>query len=471
VQWNWDTTYLELPGALFSLQPPTPVQNPEWVLFNERLAKEKGLGTWEPDPDLFILSGNRSPLNTKPFSQAYSGHQFGHFVTLGDGRAVVLGECVTKTGDRFDVQLKGSGPTPYSRRGDGRAALGPMLREFVLSEAMAALGIPTTRSLAVVSTGEPVFRDSEKRGAILTRLASSHIRVGTFQYASALQSVPTLKALADYTLQRHFPEALRDPNPYEKLIEAVAKKQGELVAQWLLVGFIHGVMNTDNMALSGETIDYGPCAFMDAYDPGKVFSSIDRNGRYAFANQPSIALWNLQRFAEALLPLLGGDKERAQNALEPFATHFESRWLEGMRNKIGLIKKRPEDTKIILDLLEILHRRNLDYTRTFRYLSEVETTESDSEWHHWHRHWKERALHEHGSIEKLQQYTHRFNPAVIARNHRVEEALEAAEQGNLVPLHRLLSVLEKPFESTPEGLAFEAAPGPEQAVYQTFCGT
>ncbi len=472
MQWNWDTTYLTLPDELFSLQRPTPVRNPQLVVFNKRLAIEKNLGIWETDADLSLLSGNLSPP-TQTFSQAYAGHQFGHFAILGDGRAVVLGECVAERGERLDVQLKGSGPTPYSRRGDGRAALGPMLREYILSEAMAALGIPTTRSLAVVATGEPVFREEEKRGAILTRLAASHLRVGTFQYAASLGKVATLRALADYTLQRHYPEAMLEPNPYEAFLKKVAEAQGKLIAQWLLVGFIHGVMNTDNMALSGETIDYGPCAFLDAYDPGKVFSSIDRNGRYAYANQPQIGLWNLERFAETLLPLLDENfalaKEKAQAALDGFNQQFETHWLEGMRRKIGLVENRPEDTQTVLTFLEILGRKHLDYTLTFRNLSEMQP--DDSEWQHWHTEWKKRALVEHGSIEKLRQFTDRFNPAVIARNHRVEEVLQAAEQDDLVPLHQFLAALENPFESTPAGRPFEEAPGPEQGIYQTFCGT
>src|SRR4051812_32892304 len=373
--WHLEHTYAELPQLFYGDAAPTRVREPRLVAFNKPLATMLGLvpDALEGAQGAAIFAGNALPDGARPIAQAYAGHQFGHFTALGDGRAILLGEQITVAGERMDIQLKGAGPTRFSRRGDGRAALGPMLREYIISEAMHALGIPTTRSLAVAATGEPVYREQVLQGAVLTRVAASHIRVGTMQWAAAHDDLAAMRALADYTLARHYPECAGAAEPYVALFDAILDRQARLIARWQLVGFIHGVMNTDNMALSGETIDYGPCAFMDAYDPATVFSSIDHGGRYAFGNQPTIAQWNLARLAEAMLPLFDHDLdravERAKAAVDRFAGVFEQYWLGGMRSKLGLFTQEPEDRLLIDDLLAWMQRGSADFTNTFRTLA------------------------------------------------------------------------------------------------------
>jgi uncharacterized protein YdiU (UPF0061 family) len=399
---------------------------------------------------------------------------------LGDGRALLLGEQITPQGERFDIQLKGSGRTPYSRGGDGRAALGPMLREYMISEAMHGLGIPTTRSLAVAATGEAIIRETIQPGAVLTRVASSHLRVGTFQYASKWGTVEELRALADYTLQRHFTDADSRDNPYLTLLKEVIKGQSQLIAKWQMVGFIHGVMNTDNMALSGETIDYGPCAFMDAYDPATVFSSIDIHGRYAYGNQPQIAAWNLTRFAETLLPLLHQDHEQAvtmaKDAIMEFHQLFYHHWLSGMRAKLGIFHEEDQDESLIEDLLAMMKQYNADFTNTFRALTfdEPEDTglSGTSEFVQWHGQWKARLSRQQESEEDSHRLMKNSNPAIIPRNHRVEEALEAAvKNGDYSVMERLLGVLSKPYEHLPEQAEYTTLPELTGCSYRTFCGT
>jgi uncharacterized protein YdiU (UPF0061 family) len=473
--WRFDNTYARLPQQFYTRTNPTAVRLPAMALFNRSLAEAMGLRSdvLESEECIAVFAGNAIPQGAEPIAQAYAGHQFGHFNMLGDGRAILLGEHLGPGGSRWDIQLKGPGRTPYSRRGDGRAALGPMLREYLISEAMYALGIPTTRSLAVVLTGETVFREEELPGAVLTRIAASHIRVGTFEYAAMQQNPESLRALADYTIHRHYPEMAGAPNPYISLLDAVIERQASLVAKWLLVGFIHGVMNTDNMALSGETIDYGPCAFMDTYDPATVFSSIDRNGRYAYANQPGIAHWNLARLAEALLPLFDLDEnkavEMAKESLGKFPDRFQHHWISGMRAKLGLFNEETGDVALVESLLQgMLHSRS-DYTNTLRALDPEKVCGVDAAWH---ADWSARLARQPQTLEEARCLMRRNNPVVIPRNHKVEEALEAAcSNGDYQPLHRLLAALANPFE---DGLAKEGyrEPSPNgSAGYQTFCGT
>jgi uncharacterized protein YdiU (UPF0061 family) len=446
-------------------------------VLNHRLATELGLdlGTLSPEAAAALFAGQVLPPGAQTIAQAYAGHQYGGFTMLGDGRAILLGEHRTPDGRRVDVQFKGSGRTRFSRGGDGRAALGPMLREYVISEAMAGLGVPTTRSLAVVTTGEPVFREGPRRGAVLTRVAASHIRVGTFEYAARVDE-PTLRALADYTIARHDPELGAGPDPYLGLLRAVADRQAALVARWMHVGFIHGVMNTDNMAVSGETIDYGPCAFLNAYDPATVYSSIDRGGRYAFGNQPNIAHWNLARFAETLVPLIDPDTDRAVEAavavLTEFPARFEGYWLAGMRQKLGLRTDDPGDPELVRSLLAWMQRTKADFTNTFRDLSADGSPAGgpydDPDFRAWVGRWLDRLGPDAGGAPARMRAV---NPAVIARNHRVEEALAAAEEGDdLAPLHRLLAALASPFEDRPEFAEYRDPPA-DECGYRTFCGT
>ncbi len=482
IGWNMENSYAKLPQVYYNRQHPNAVNAPEMVVLNAPLAgmlglDAKALGTGE---GVSVLSGNAVPPGSEPLAQAYAGHQFGHFTMLGDGRALLLGEQITPRGERFDIQLKGSGKTPYSRRGDGRAALGPMLREYIISEAMHALGIPTTRSLCVVKTGEPVFRDTVQPGAVLARVASSHIRVGTFEYAARWASYEELKALADYTLSRHFPEANEDGNRYIALLREVIRRQALLIANWQMVGFIHGVMNTDNMAVSGETIDYGPCAFMDVYNAKTVFSSIDIHGRYAYGNQPVIAEWDLARFAETLLPLLHDGQEQAvglaQEELSKFGNLFHSHWLSGMRAKLGLFNEEPEDETLIEQLLNIMQEHKADYTNTFRSLT-LGTQEQDEyfsteEFQHWKNMWTERLDRQPESKTQSQQLMRDSNPALIPRNHRVEEALDAAvQQNDYSVMERLLGVLSNPYAYTCDHEAYAQPSGPSVRPYRTFCGT
>ncbi len=480
--WNFDNSYSRLPEIFFSLQNPIPVRLPKIVIFNQPLASSLGLDEQAlmSEGGIAVLAGNEIPAGATPISQAYAGHQFGSFTMLGDGRAVLLGEQMTPSGDRFDIQYKGSGRTPYSRGGDGRAALGPMLREYVISEAMHGLGIPTTRSLAVVTTGEAVMRETAQPGAIMTRVSASHLRVGTFQFIAKWGTMEELRALADYTLQRHFPQVDGEENRYLSLLREVIKRQAMLIVKWQMVGFIHGVMNTDNMSICGETIDYGPCAFMDAYDPATVFSSIDTGGRYAYGNQPSIAAWNLARFAETLLPLLHEDRETsiklAQDAISGFAELYHTHWLAGMSAKLGLFGAEPQDESLIDDLFDMMQKTGADFTNTFRDLTfdnrEDAKLFETVEFVEWEERWKARLGRQKESKVMSQQLMRNTNPAVIPRNHRVEEALTAAvEQGDYRVMDRLLKILSNPYVHAPEQEHYTSPPAQSNCAYQTFCGT
>ncbi|MED3690918.1 YdiU family protein [Peribacillus butanolivorans] len=479
--WNLDNSYARLPEKFFTSTNPTPVRSPELIILNEQLAASLGLDvqSLQSEDGVAILAGNKIPEGASPLAQAYAGHQFGHFNMLGDGRAVLLGEQVLPQGERVDIQLKGPGRTPYSRGGDGRAALGPMLREYIISEAMHGLGIPTTRSLAVVTTGESVIRETGLPGAIMTRVAASHLRVGTFQFAAKWGTVEELRALADYTIKRHFPDIEANENRYLSLLQEVIKRQAKLIAQWQLVGFIHGVMNTDNMTISGETIDYGPCAFMDAYNPATVFSSIDTQGRYAYGNQPPIAGWNLARFAEALLPLLHDNQEQAvelaQAKISDFIELYHSNWLAGMRAKLGIFNEESQDEALIDDLLNMMKKHGADYTNTFRTLTF--DTPKDTvlfgtpEFAKWHELWQARLGRQQESKASSNQLMQNSNPAVIPRNHRVEEALEAAvEKGDYSVMERLLVVLSNPYAHSAEQAEYSTLPE-STTPYRTFCGT
>jgi serine/tyrosine/threonine adenylyltransferase len=479
--WNLNNSYNRLPEAFYTNLELNPVEAPELVILNGQLAEKLGLerSALQREEGIRVLAGNEVPEGGSPLAQAYAGHQFGHFNMLGDGRAILLGEQITPSKERYDIQLKGSGRTPYSRGGDGRAALGPMLREYIISEAMHALGIPTTRSLAVVATGEVIIRETTLPGAVLTRTASSHLRVGTFQYAARFGSEEDLRALADYAIERHYPDALQAGNRYLFLLEEVIKRQAALVAKWQLAGFIHGVMNTDNMTISGETIDYGPCAFMDTFDPETVFSSIDTGGRYAYGNQPPIAGWNLARFAETLLPLLHKDEETslklAQEAISEFPKVYHTAWLKGMRAKLGLISEEEQDKALIEDLLEMMHKHEADYTNTFRALTFDRQGKAglfgSEEFIQWKERWKERLGSQQASNDDTHELMKNSNPAVIPRNHRVEESLEAAANGDFSVMERLLNVLSAPYEHSKEQEAYADGPAPCDRPYRTFCGT
>jgi uncharacterized protein YdiU (UPF0061 family) len=490
VHFPFDNSYAALPDGFFARVAPTPVVAPRLVKLNQPLARRLGL-----DPDRLaspegveILAGKRVPEGADPIAMAYAGHQFGHFVPqLGDGRAILLGEVIDADGVRRDIQLKGSGPTPFSRRGDGRAALGPVLREYIVSEAMFALGIPTTRSLAAVVTGEQVVRETLLPGAVLTRVASSHIRVGTFQYFAARSDIAGVRRLADHVIARHYPDLFEAGQPYHALLDAVIARQAELVAQWLLVGFIHGVMNTDNTSISGETIDYGPCAFMDNYDPATVFSSIDEMGRYAYGNQPRIALWNLTRLAECLLPLLSDDQEmaiaEAQSALGHFAEKFDAAYQAGLRRKLGLFTAAEDDPQLANDLLKAMAENAADFTLTFRRLSdaagdaageaEVRKLFADSAgFDGWAQRWRLRLATEPQDAAARRSAMRSVNPAFIPRNHRVEAVIRAAVDGDdFAPFEELLTVLSKPYDDQPAFARYAEPPAPAERVLQTFCGT
>lgn len=480
--WDLDNSYARLPKSFFTSLNPTSVRSPKLIIFNEPLATSLGLNVQalQSKEGVEVLAGNRIPEGALPLAQAYAGHQFGHFTMLGDGRALLISEQITPLGERFDIQLKGSGRTPYSRGGDGRAALGPMLREYIISEAMHALGIPTTRSLAVVTTGESVIRETDLPGAILTRVAASHLRVGTFQYVSKWGTAQELQVLADYTLKRHFPDVEADENRYLSLLQEVIKRQAVLIAKWQLVGFIHGVMNTDNMTISGETIDYGPCAFMDAYDPATVFSSIDIHGRYAYGNQPNIGGWNLARFAETLLPLLHVDQAEAinlaQDAISDFAELYHRNWLAGMRAKLGIFNEEMQDESLVEDLLSMMQKYRADYTNTFRALTFGTLEGMDlfgtPEFAQWHELWQARLGRQQESKASSHQLMRNSNPALIPRNHRVEAALEAAvKQGDYSVMEQLLEVLSSPYAHSPEQADYSTLPAPSTRPYRTFCGT
>lgn len=480
--WNLENSYASLPDKFYSTINPNPVEAPKLVVLNEPLAKELGLNTdaLQSEDALNVFAGNKVPEGGSSIVQAYAGHQFGNFTMLGDGRALMVGEQITPKGDRFDIQLKGSGRTPYSRGGDGRAALGPMLREYIISEAMHGLGIPTTRSLAVVTTGEPVIRETNLPGAIMTRIASSHLRVGTFEFARQWGSVDELQALADYAIDRHYPHVKDDENPYLSFYKEVIKRQASLIAMWQLAGFIHGVMNTDNMTISGETIDYGPCAFMDTYDPATVFSSIDVQGRYAYGNQPSIGGWNLARFAETLLPLFHDDQEKAvemaQEVLSDYGDQFNSNWMSGMRAKLGLFNEEKEDEALIKELLNLMKDQSADYTNTFRALTlqKKEDTKlfNSPDFDEWYKKWQERRERQTEPKESSNELMRKSNPEVIPRNHRVEEALEAAVQnGDYSVMEKLLSALSSPYDYSPNLDEYCKLPPETEGPYRTFCGT
>lgn len=479
--WRFDNRYARLPELFYARQKPSRVRAPQLVILNEPLAAELGLDAemLRSAEGIGILAGNTLPEGAEPIAQAYAGHQFGHFTMLGDGRALLIGEQVTPSGARVDIQLKGSGRTPYSRSGDGRAALGPMLREYVISEAMHALGIPTTRSLAVVKTGEPVFRETVLQGAVLTRTAESHLRVGTFQFAAWRGGVDALRVLADFAIERHMPEAAGDSRPYLALLRGTIDRQAELIARWMLVGFIHGVMNTDNMTISGETIDYGPCAFMDEYDPLTVFSSIDTFGRYAYGRQPGIGAWNLARLAEALLPLLHVDEakavEMAEEALGEYAERFDHYWLQGMRAKLGLFGEEAEDEALARDLLDMMQRHRADFTHTFRALTlgkpEDTPMHGSREFNQWQEQRRRRLSRQPQAEADVRRLMMSANPAVIPRNYRVEEALSAAEEGDLSVTERLLDVLSRPYAYDEDQEEYAALPPKSDVPYRTFCGT
>jgi uncharacterized protein YdiU (UPF0061 family) len=478
VGWRFDNTYARLPDVLFTPAKPATVRAPRVSILNHRLADELGLdlSALSPEAAAALFAGQDLPSGTQPIAQAYAGHQFGGFTMLGDGRAILLGEHRTASGRLVDIQLKGAGRTQFSRGGDGRAALGPMLREYVISEAMAALGIPTTRSLAVVTTGESVYRASALRGAILTRVAASHIRVGTFQYLAARGDESNLRVLSDYAIARHYPELVDAPRKYLEFIRAVMDRQAALIARWQLVGFIHGVMNTDNMAISGETIDYGPCAFMNGYRPDTVFSSIDH---YAYDNQPTIAQWNLARFAETLLPLLDSDQEKAiaiaLEVLGEYPAVFERYWLAGMRRKLGLQTDEADDVELVHSLLDWMQKSRADFTNTFRDLSSEEPPAGDRyrdpDFQTWFLRWHLRLRRDSRPNTSTCAAMRAVNPAVVPRNHRVEEALSAAENhDDLSVLHRLLTALASPYEAGADAAPYQDPPS-DDCNYRTFCGT
>ena len=479
INWNFDNTYSRLPESFRENIEPTSVKNPEIILLNENLAKELDLNLSNLDKTKLssLFAGNELPENSNSIAQAYAGHQFGHFTMLGDGRAVLIGEHLSKKKDRFDIQFKGSGKTSFSRNGDGRAALGPMLREYIISEAMHNLGIPTTRSLAVVKTGEDVIRETCLKGAILTRVALSHIRVGTFQYVAARGKKNELEILVNYVIKRHYPDIEKFKNKSINLLNIVLDRQIDLVVNWMRVGFIHGVMNTDNMSISGETIDYGPCAFMDNYDPKTVFSSIDQLGRYAYCNQPIITKWNLSRFAECLIPLIDKNQNRAlelaTDVINSFERKYEKKWLNMMRNKLGLSGEDEKDKTLILDLLTWMHQKKVDYTNTFCHLMEIKTQKEkkfdNPDFQNWKKRWRKR-LFVNNTPKKYDRLMRSVNPIVIPRNHKVEEALNEADQNNLEPLNKLLEVLSKPYLEK-KGIFDYQVPSISNKKYQTFCGT
>ena len=480
IGWCFDNTYSKLPDPFKEEINPIPVKNPELVILNKNLSKDLNLDFSNLDNKRIseLFSGNTLPEGSNSIAQAYAGHQFGHFTMLGDGRAVLIGEHLSKKKDRYDIQFKGSGKTAFSRNGDGRAALGPMLREYIISEAMYNLGIPTTRSLAVVKTGEDVIRETSLHGAILTRVALSHIRVGTFQYIAAREKKDELEILLDYVIKRHYPNIQESKNKALDLLKLVMEKQIDLVVNWMRVGFIHGVMNTDNMSISGETIDYGPCAFMDTYDPKTVFSSIDQMGRYAYCNQPVITKWNLSRFAECLIPLIDKDQnksiEMATEIINSFEKKYEEKWLNMMRDKLGLFGAEDKDKTLILDLLTWMHQKKSDYTNTFCHLMNLEIKKNenfnDNNFKSWKKRWQERLKTNNNTPEKYIKLMKSVNPLVIPRNHKVEKALEEANKNNFKPTIELLQILKNPYIYKKDILEYQV-PLISNKRYQTFCGT
>jgi len=488
VRFGFEHSYAALPSRFYARIAPTAVANPQLLVLNRPLAEDLGLEPNALEPEAAaVFSGNLLPEDADPIAMAYAGHQFGVFVpSLGDGRAILLGELSGRAGVLRDLQLKGAGRTPFSRGGDGRAVLGPMLREYLVSEAMHALGVPTTRSLAVITTGEQVFRERPLPGAILTRVAASHVRVGTFQYFAARGDQDAVRELLQYVIARHYPAAGEAPIPALALLKEVAQRQVALVTNWMLLGFIHGVMNTDNMAISGETIDYGPCAFMDNYDPSTVFSSIDQGGRYAYANQPLIAQWNLARFAETLLfvidPVADKAVALATEVLEPFVADCNARFLAGMRRKVGLSSAEADEAALIKRLLGAMQHAEADFTLTFRSLSQAaESPGQPTRWRAlfaespeldgWLRDWQERLAGDPQSASDRVASMRAVNPAFIPRNHRVQAALDAAESGDYTLFRKLLGILQHPYDDQPEAAAYALPPQPSERVLQTFCGT
>ena len=480
INWNFDNTYSRLSDIFKENIKPIAVKKPELVILNKDLAKDLNLDFTRTHEDELssLFTGNKLPEGSNSIAQAYAGHQFGHFTMLGDGRAILIGEHLTQNNRRYDIQFKGSGRTSFSRNGDGRAALGPMLREYIISEAMHNLKIPTTRSLAVAKTGEKIMRDTLLHGAVLTRVAQSHIRVGTFQYLAASKKNDELKTLLEYVIKRHYPDIENSKNKPLDLLETLINKQIDLVVNWMRVGFIHGVMNTDNMAISGETIDYGPCAFMDTYDPKTVFSSIDQMGRYAYCNQPVITRWNLSRFAECLIPLININQDKAINQateiINTFEKKYEEKWLNMMRGKLGLFNENDKDKSLILDLLTWMHQKKLDYTNTFCHLMNDEIKKDikfeDENFQNWKIRWKERLRENSDNYQNYKKLMKSFNPIVIPRNHKVEEVLSEANQNNFEPLERLLEILKKPYHNQSDILDYQI-PSSSYEKYQTFCGT
>ncbi len=475
IGWNFDNSYSNLPKSFIYEISPVPVKHPELVILNYDLADKMGLDFSNIDNKELakIFSGNSLPKGAKSIAQAYAGHQFGHFTMLGDGRAVLLGEHISKNNQRLDIQFKGSGQTPFSRNGDGRAALGPMLREYLMSEAMYSLNIPTTRSLAVVKTGENVIREKPLQGAILTRVASSHIRVGTFQFIRTRENLDELNTLVNYTIERHYPEISKSKNNAYDLLSKLIDKQIELVVNWMRVGFIHGVMNTDNMAISGETIDYGPCAFMDSYNLGTCFSSIDHMGRYAYGNQPAITKWNLARFAECLLTLINPKKDEAlkiaTDVIDKFDKQYEKKWFVMMKNKLGLIGDDKKDNLLIFELLELMKELKLDYTNTFCFLMSQKFKDKkdyqNEKFNNWRIKWQKRLSKD---SDKLMKYN---NPVIIPRNHNVENVLKSAEKNDFKPFNDLLEALKKPYTNQKDLAKYQSPPPKSDEKYQTFCGT
>ena len=480
INWNFDNSYSRLPNAFKENIKPVSVKSPELLLLNEKLASELNLNFENITKDELseMFAGNVLPKGSNSIAQAYAGHQFGHFTMLGDGRATLLGEHLTNKKQRYDIQFKGSGKTSFSRNGDGRAALGPMLREYIISEAINYLNIPTTRGLAVVKTGEQVFREIPLPGAILTRVASSHIRVGTFQYIAARENESELKIFFNYVINRHYPHLKDFENIALEFLKAVLDKQIDLVVNWMRVSFVHGVMNTDNMSISGETIDYGPCAFMDTYDPQTVFSSIDKMGRYAYCNQPIITKWNLARLAECLIPLIDTNQnksiELATDIINSFEKKYEEKWMEMMRRKIGLSILDEKDKFLILDLLTWMHQHKADYTNTFCYLmnEKIQNDKIYTDYHFkiWKKRWQERLKKEKNIQEKSIELMKKNNPIVIPRNHKIEEVLNAAQEDNLKPYLRLLEILKKPYSSREDLKDYQTLSNSNEK-YKTFCGT
>ena len=477
---RFDNSYMDLPQMFYTEIAANKVTAPAIVIFNRTLADRMDLDAHElKEQGAAILAGHEMPLGAAQIAQAYAGHQFGHFNMLGDGRALLIGEHITKDGERYDIQLKGSGRTPYSRGGDGRAALGPMLREFIISEAMHALSIPTTRSLAIAATGDVIYREKALDGAVLTRIAASHLRVGTFQYAAQFGEMSDVKALADYAIDRHYPEIRKADNPYIALMETVLEKQAALIAKWQSVGFIHGVMNTDNMTISGETIDYGPCAFMDTYDTSTVFSSIDTQGRYAYGNQPAIASWNLTRFAESLLPIIHEDEEEAvrlaQGILEKFPSVYEAHYYSEMREKLGLLYPGDQDEQLINDLLHLMEYNDADYTNTFRSLAEGERPSNklfqSEQFKQWEKAWFARIEQQDMTKEETLQVMKSVNPAVIPRNHLVEQAIEEFVAGDPSMFAEMLQVLSNPYDTNEQLSKYTQPPTDEEPPFVSYCGT